>query len=120
MAFQGLNAGFTSQAPGCYAYLEGASQHQFPSSGQPTGCPQVTQKRPLVRYRRLIFTLGLALVLIGGAELFTGNNLIVMAWASGRMSTRTMLRNWTIIWFGNLFGSLGPLFSSFFPSSRYE
>jgi formate/nitrite transporter len=55
----------------------------------------------------LVFTLGLALVLIGGAELFTGNNLIVMAWASGKVSTRTMLRNWTIVWFGNLFGSLG-------------
>src|SRR4029453_6844377 len=54
-----------------------------------------------------VFTLGLALVLVGGAELFTGNNLIVMAWASGKVSTRAMLRNWTIVWFGNLFGSLG-------------
>jgi formate/nitrite transporter len=54
-----------------------------------------------------VFTLGLALVLIGGAELFTGNNLIAMAWASGKVSTRTMLRNWTIVWFGNFFGSLG-------------
>jgi formate transporter len=54
-----------------------------------------------------VFTLGLALVLVGGAELFTGNNLIVMAWASGKVSTRTMLRNWTIVWFGNFFGSLG-------------
>src|SRR3974390_2684148 len=35
----------------------------------------------------LVFTLGLSLVLIAGAELFTGNNLIVMAWASGRIST---------------------------------
>jgi formate transporter len=55
----------------------------------------------------LVFTLGLTLVLVGGAELFTGNNLIVMAWASGKVSTRTMLRNWTIVWFGNLFGALG-------------
>jgi formate transporter len=55
----------------------------------------------------LVFTLGLALVLIGGAELFTGNNLIVMAWASGKVSTRTMLRNWTIVWLGNLIGALG-------------
>src|SRR4051794_39226239 len=55
----------------------------------------------------LVFSLGLALVLLGGAELFTGNNLIVMAWASGNVSTRTVLRNWTIVWFGNLFGSLG-------------
>ena len=42
----------------------------------------------------LVFSLGLALVLVGGAELFTGNNLIVMAWASGNVSTGTMLRNW--------------------------
>jgi len=61
-----------------------------------------------------VFTLGLALVLVGGAELFTGNNLIVMAWASGKVSTRTMLRNWTIVWFGNLFGSLGLVVLVFF------
>ena len=36
----------------------------------------------------LVFSLGLTLVLIGGAESFTGNNLIVMAWASGKISTR--------------------------------
>jgi formate transporter len=61
-----------------------------------------------------VFTLGLALVLVGGAELFTGNNLIVMAWASGKVSTRTMLRNWTIVWFGNFFGSLGLVVLVFF------
>ena len=55
----------------------------------------------------LVFTLGLTLVMVGGAELFTGNNLIVMAWASGDVSTATMLRNWTIVWLGNLIGSLG-------------
>lgn len=55
----------------------------------------------------LVFTLGLVLVLVGGAELFTGNNLIVMAWASGKVSTGTMLRNWTIVWLGNLVGALG-------------
>ena len=62
----------------------------------------------------LVFTLGLALVLVGGAELFTGNNLIVMAWASGKVSTRTMLRNWTIVWFGNLLGALGLIVLVFF------
>ena len=62
----------------------------------------------------LVFTVGLALVLVGGAELFTGNNLIVMAWASGIVSTRTMLRNWTIVWFGNLLGSLGLIVLVFF------
>ena len=55
----------------------------------------------------LAFSLGLVLVLVGGAELFTGNNLIVMAWASGKVSTKDVLRNWTIVYCGNLVGSLG-------------
>jgi len=55
----------------------------------------------------LVFSLGLALVLVGGAELFTGNNLIVMAWASRKVTTREMLRNWVIVYCGNLVGSLG-------------
>jgi formate transporter len=55
----------------------------------------------------LTFSLGLAIVLVGGAELFTGNNLIVMAWASGDVSTWAMLRNWIIVWLGNLVGALG-------------
>jgi formate/nitrite transporter len=62
----------------------------------------------------LVFSLGLVIVLIGGAELFTGNNLIVMAWASGDVSTRQMLRNWIIVWFGNLIGSLGLVGLVFF------
>jgi formate transporter len=55
----------------------------------------------------LVFSLGLALVMIGGAELFTGNNLIVMAWASGNVSSKAMLRNWVVVYCGNLVGSLG-------------
>jgi formate transporter len=53
------------------------------------------------------FSLGLAIVLVGGAELFTGNNLIVMAWASGHVSTKEMLRNWVVVYFGNLIGAVG-------------
>jgi glycerol uptake facilitator-like aquaporin len=41
------------------------------------------------------------------SELFTGNNLIVMAWASGRVSMARMLRNWVIVYLGNLVGALG-------------
>jgi len=41
----------------------------------------------------LAFSLGLVLVVIAGAELFTGNNLLVMAWADGRISTLEVLRN---------------------------
>jgi len=44
---------------------------------------------------------------VGGAELFTGNNLIVMAWASGKVTTRALIRNWVIVYFGNFIGSLG-------------
>jgi len=53
----------------------------------------------------LAFSLGLILVVVGGAELFTGNNLLTMAWASRRVSTWEMLRNWMIVWLGNMFGA---------------
>lgn len=62
----------------------------------------------------LAFSLGLVIVVVGGAELFTGNNLIVMAWASGKVSTREMLRNWVIVYFGNLVGSLALVVLVFF------
>ncbi|MBN1452326.1 MAG: formate transporter FocA [Anaerolineales bacterium] len=55
----------------------------------------------------LVFCLGLILVVVGGAELFTGNNLIVMAWASGKVTGRSMLRNWVIVYIGNFIGSFG-------------
>jgi formate transporter len=55
----------------------------------------------------VVFSLGLVIVLVGGAELFTGNNLIVMAWASGNVSAKEMLRNWVVVYFGNLIGALG-------------
>jgi len=55
----------------------------------------------------LVFCLGLILVVVGGAELFTGNNLIVMAWASGKVTGRALLRNWGIVYTGNFVGSFG-------------
>ncbi|MFN8631642.1 MAG: formate/nitrite transporter family protein [Chloroflexota bacterium] len=55
----------------------------------------------------IAFSLGLILVVVGGAELFTGNVLIVMAWASRRVSTAKLLRNWAIVYVGNLVGALG-------------
>jgi formate transporter len=51
------------------------------------------------------FSLGLILVIVGGAELFTGNTLIVMAWASGKVPTRLLLRNWLIVYLGNFLGA---------------
>ena len=55
----------------------------------------------------VVFSVGLVLVVVGGAELFTGNNLIVMAWAGGRVGTRAVLRNWAIVYAGNFAGALG-------------
>ena len=54
----------------------------------------------------LAFCLGLILVVIAGAELFTGNNLIIMAWAGGKVSTGKLLRNWAIVYLGNFAGSI--------------
>ena len=55
----------------------------------------------------LVFSLGLILVVVAGAELFTGNNLIVIAWVSGKLTLGQMMRNWLIVYLGNLVGSLG-------------
>jgi formate transporter len=54
----------------------------------------------------LTFSLGLVLIIVGGAELFTGNNLIIMAWASRKLSTWRVLRNWGIVYVGNLLGAI--------------
>lgn len=53
----------------------------------------------------VVFSLGLILVVVGGAELFTGNNLIVMAWASRKVTTMALLRNWLIVYAGNFLGA---------------
>jgi formate transporter len=55
----------------------------------------------------LAFSLGLILVVVGGAELFTGNALIVMAWAGGKVSGGALVRNWGIVYLGNFVGALG-------------
>jgi formate/nitrite transporter len=54
----------------------------------------------------LSFSLGLILVVVGGAELFTGNNLLTMAWASGQISTQSVLRNWFYSYLGNVIGAV--------------
>ena len=55
----------------------------------------------------LVFCLGLILVVVGGAELFTGNTLMVMAWAAGEVRLREMLRAWAIVYIGNFVGAIG-------------
>ena len=52
------------------------------------------------------FSLGLVLVVIAGAELFTGNTLIIMAWASRKVSTPLLLRNWVLVYAGNFAGAI--------------
>lgn len=67
----------------------------------------------------LTFSLGLILVIVAGAELFTGNNLIIMAWASHKVSTIQLLRNWVIVYVGNFVGSILTAYMMFL-SRQYE
>jgi formate transporter len=60
------------------------------------------------------FTLGLVLVIVGGAELFTGNNLIIMAFSSRKVSFSRLIQNWGIVYFGNFIGSLATVLIMFF------
>lgn len=52
------------------------------------------------------FCLGLVLVVVAGAELFTGNNLLIMALVSGKIRLRAVLRNWGIVYAGNFLGAI--------------
>jgi len=62
----------------------------------------------------LTFSLGLILVVVGGAELFTGNNLLIMGWASRKISTYSVLRNWVIVYFGNMLGAFSMVLMIWF------
>lgn len=67
----------------------------------------------------LVFSLGLVLVIVGGAELFTGNALIVMAWAGRQVSTGALLRNWVVVFVGNLVGGMATA-GMIFASGQYQ
>ncbi len=54
----------------------------------------------------LVFSLGLILVIVGGAELFTGNSLMVVACASRRITVAALLRAWMLVYAGNIIGAL--------------
>lgn len=60
------------------------------------------------------FSVGLVLVIVGGAELFTGNNLLTMAWASRKVTARALLRSWAIVFAGNFLGALATAFIVFY------
>jgi formate transporter len=55
----------------------------------------------------LAFSLGLILVIVGGAELFTGDSLMVVAWASRRITLGSLLRAWSMVYVGNIAGAVG-------------
>ena len=67
----------------------------------------------------VVFSLGLILVVVGGAELFTGNNLIVMAWAGGRIGTSALLRNWALVYAGNFLGALSIALAVFLAGTHH-
>ena len=105
-AFISLGAIFaTTISAGSMAITTPAGEAAF-SAGLPYGVTRLLAG--------LVFSLGLILVVVGGAELFTGNNLIVMAWASGKVTTSALLRNWLIVYLGNFAGALGTVILMFF------
>lgn len=54
-----------------------------------------------------VFSVGLILVMVAGAELFTGNSLISIAWASKKVTLKELLANWGTVFIGNMFGAIG-------------
>jgi formate/nitrite transporter len=55
----------------------------------------------------LVFSLGLILVIVGGAELFTGDSLMIVACTSGRITMQALLRAWSLVYVGNILGAMG-------------
>ena len=55
----------------------------------------------------LVFSLGLILVIVGGAELFTGDSLMIVAYASRRITVGSVLRAWSLVYVGNIGGGIG-------------
>ena len=105
-AFISLGAIFaTTVSAGGMAITTASGDEAF-STGLPFGVTRLLAG--------LVFSLGLILVVVGGAELFTGNNLIVMAWASGKVTAGALLRNWAIVYLGNFVGALGTAILMFF------
>ncbi len=62
----------------------------------------------------VVFSLGLILVVVAGAELFTGNTLIVLAWVDRRVTAGALLRNWAYAYAGNLAGALAIVILMYF------
>jgi formate/nitrite transporter len=97
-AFIGIGAIFaTTVAAGGMAIRDATGAAAF-STGLPYGVTRLLTG--------LVFATGLILVVVGGAELFTGTNLIMMAFASGKVSLQALLMNWVVVYLGNFVGSI--------------
>jgi formate/nitrite transporter len=96
-AFVALGAIFATTV-GAGSFITTGPDAVTATTAWPTGFPRLLMG--------LVFSLGLILVVIGGAELFTGNNLIVMAWANRKVGTGLLLKNWVIVYMGNFVGAL--------------
>ena len=97
-AFIGIGAIFaTTVAAGGMSVRDAAGAAAF-STGLPYGVVRLLTG--------LVFATGLILVVVGGAELFTGNNLIMMAFASGKVTIQGLLVNWVVVYLGNFVGSI--------------
>ena len=73
------------------------------------GFPEITEANPAMQklFSGMVFPIGLILVVVLGAELFTGNNaLLIPAYMNRQCSVRQILRNWTAVYFGNFAGAL--------------
>jgi formate/nitrite transporter len=105
-AFISLGALFATTVSAGSMAITAASGEVVSSTGLPYGVTRLLAG--------LVFSLGLILVVVGGAELFTGNNLIVMAWASGKVTAGALLRNWVIVYAGNFVGAIGTAVLMFF------
>ena len=104
-AFIGIGAIFaTTVSAGSMAVKDAAGAAAF-STGLPFGVTRLLAG--------LAFTVGLILVVVGGSELFTGNNLIMMAFASKKVSLGGLLRNWGIVYLGNFVGSIATAYIVF-------
>lgn len=53
-----------------------------------------------------MFSVGLMMVVIAGAELFTGNNLIVASILGGHAKTSGLMKNWVVVYIANFLGSI--------------
>jgi formate/nitrite transporter len=98
-AFVAFGAVFATTVTAGTASIAAADGGAAMSAGLPYGISRLLSG--------VVFCVGLIMVIVGGAELFTGNTLIVMAWASRKVTAYAVLSNWAIAFVGNFIGAFG-------------